>query len=105
MPTKYPDPIDPGDIALITPKVAAEVLHVFGYTGHRASGFKERLLATIQAADSGNAYRLALGFPDYVAAVRLMYEVKDAPVLLAGIAGITLTADEWGDMTRTVGAP
>ncbi len=50
--------------------VAAHVLFHFGRDGgYQAGGFTESLVTAIDRADPTNQARLALGFPEYVAAV------------------------------------
>lgn len=57
----------------IPTKAAAHVLHHFGHDGgHPAGDFTTRLLKAIAIADSNNLGRLALGFPEYIAAVNLI---------------------------------
>ena len=58
------------DTTLITPVVASQVLHEYGHPGgYEAGGFMRGLIALIARADPFNRRKLALGFPEYVAAV------------------------------------
>ncbi|MEU4511750.1 hypothetical protein AB0G05_19840 [Nonomuraea wenchangensis] len=62
----------------ITPKAADHVLwHARGFdaatlTGKEPGSFTKKLIDAIKAADPGNRHKLALGFPDYVAALNLL---------------------------------
>jgi hypothetical protein len=50
--------------------VAAHVLFHYGHDGgYQAGSFTTHLITTIDAADPGNTDRVAVGFPEYVAAV------------------------------------
>lgn len=54
----------------IPAETAAHVLFHYGRDGgYQAGSFTEQLITTIDMADPGNRDKLALGFPDYVAAV------------------------------------
>jgi hypothetical protein len=54
----------------IPPDVAAHVLFHYGREGgYQAGGFTESLVTAIDRSDPANRDRLALGFPEYVAAV------------------------------------
>ena len=54
----------------IPAETAAHVLFHYGRDGgYQAGTFTEQLITTIDMADPGNRDKLALGFPDYVAAV------------------------------------
>lgn len=54
---------------VIPPETANHVLFYFGYGGYQAGSFTQPLIQAIAAADNVNQDKLALGFPDYVAAV------------------------------------
>lgn len=54
----------------ISADTAAHVLWHYGHDGgYQAGSFTEQLLTAMGMADPTNLHRLALGFPDYVAAV------------------------------------
>lgn len=54
----------------IPAETAAHVLFHYGRDGgYQAGSFTEQLITTIDVADPTNRDKLALGFPDYVAAV------------------------------------
>jgi hypothetical protein len=54
----------------IPPDVAAHVLFHYGRDGgYQPGSFTEQLLVTMAMADQSNLGRLAVGFPEYVAAV------------------------------------
>ena len=54
----------------IPAETAAHVLFHYGRDGgYQAGSFTEQLIKTIDMADPGNRDKLAVGFPDYVAAV------------------------------------
>jgi hypothetical protein len=66
---------------------AAHVLFHYGLDGgYQAGSFTTFLLATIAAADPTNLDRLALGFPDYVAAVTAIQYDPDGTQRLQDIA-------------------
>lgn len=55
----------------ISSETANHVLAHFGRGGYEAGTFTQHLLSAISAADPANQARLALGFPELVAAVQL----------------------------------
>ena len=55
----------------ITPTAAAHVLWHYGEGGYKPGAFIASLIAAIAKADRPNRARLALGFPEYVAACEL----------------------------------
>lgn len=69
--------------AVITPVVANHVLAHFGAGGYEAGQFTRDLILLIARADIRNKYRLALGHPDYVAAVVLAQAPGGAEQLAA----------------------
>lgn len=74
-----------------TPTIPAEtanhVLFHFGYGGYQAGTFTQLLIPAIVAADVINQDKLALGFPDYVAAVHAYQYDRDGIANLQRIAG------------------
>lgn len=60
----------------VTPHHARVVLGVVGLElfASYPSGFTRKLVETILAADPANRAKLALGFPEYAAAVEAYYE-------------------------------
>lgn len=68
----------------IQPEEARNVLHYFGHPqGWEPGSFTRRLLTTIAHADHVNQARLALGFPELVAAMQIaQYEVGGIDRLL-----------------------
>lgn len=77
----------PTTAPVITPVVANHVLHHYGRGGYQAGSFTRQLITTIAAADLENRARLALGFPEYTAAVIGMEYDPDGAAWLARIAG------------------
>lgn len=73
-----------------TPTIPAEtanhVLFHFGYGGYQAGSFTQLLIPAIAAADPANQDKLALGFPDYVAAVHAYQYDPDGIANLQRIA-------------------
>lgn len=70
----------------VTPEVASHVLHHYGEGGYEAGSFTRQLIATVAAADPINMARLGLGFPEYVAAVRLANNFTEGIAILRAIA-------------------
>lgn len=73
-----------------TPTISAEtanhVLFHYGRGGYQAGSFTEHLIKTIDMADPDNRDRIALGFPDYVAAVVAIQYDRDGIAHLQRIA-------------------
>jgi hypothetical protein len=75
----------------IRPEVAAHVLFHFGCDGGApTSGFKTALMQAIAQADLPNRERLAMGWPDYVAAFNLAQTTSHGTAVLQKLA-----AQEW----------
>lgn len=55
----------------IPAETAQHVLFHFGAGGYQPGSFTQQLITTIAMADPGNQARMALGFPNEVAAVQL----------------------------------
>lgn len=53
----------------ISPKVANQVLAHFGSGGYPAGSWAHKLISLMASADRDNLAKLALGFPEYAAAV------------------------------------
>ncbi|MFI2349751.1 hypothetical protein ACH492_22390 [Streptomyces sp. NPDC019443] len=74
-----------------TPTIPAEtanhVLFHFGYGGYQAGSCIESLITTIDRADEDNRDKLALGFPEYVAAVVAIKYDPNGVANLQRIAG------------------
>jgi hypothetical protein len=67
--------------------VAAHVLFHYGHEGgYQAGSFTESLIVAIEMADPVNRDRLALGFPEYVAAIVAMSYDPNGVVYLQDIA-------------------
>ena len=73
----------------IPAETAAHVLFHYGRDGgYQAGSFTEQLITTIDMADPGNRDKLALGFPDYVAAVvAIQYDPAGVARLQQIVAG------------------
>ncbi|MCX4596170.1 hypothetical protein OG819_42915 [Streptomyces sp. NBC_01549] len=73
----------------IPPDIAAHVLFHYGREGgYQAGGFTESLVTAIDRADPPNRDRLALGFPEYVAAVvAIQYDPNGVERLQAIVRG------------------
>lgn len=56
-------------VPAIDANTAAHVLFHYGHGGYQAGGCIESLITTIDRADDTHRDKLALGFPEYVAAV------------------------------------
>lgn len=88
MPEPYQLPPDTPDLPAsseIPVEVAAHVLSHFGQGGWPPSGFKTTLMLAIAQADIVNRNRLALGFPEYVAAFNLAQLTDDGTATLQAI--------------------
>jgi len=72
--------------AFIDPETAHHVLWHFGHVGYDPGSFTAHLLEAIANADPGNQTRLSLGFPGYVAAVRLAQNSDTGIATLQAIA-------------------
>ncbi|MFE0650997.1 hypothetical protein ACFVZH_20650 [Streptomyces sp. NPDC059534] len=70
----------------ITPEVANHVLFHYGRGGCQAGSFTEQIIKSIDMADPANRDKLALGFPDYVAAVAAIQYDPDGVANLTAIA-------------------
>lgn len=71
----------------VTREVASHVLHHYGAGGYPPGHFTHLLVMAAASADPTNLQRLALGFPEYVAAVRLARDVDGGIDVLRSIAG------------------
>jgi hypothetical protein len=70
----------------ITPEVANHVLSHYGRGGYQAGSLIEQIIKAIDMADPANRDKLALGFPEYVAAVvAIQYDP-------AGVSNLTAIA-------------
>lgn len=79
----------------IPPDVAAHVLFHYGREGgYQAGSFTTALLSAMGTADPANLDRLALGFPEYVAAVTAMQYDPDGVARLQAIVRGETGADE-----------
>jgi hypothetical protein len=67
-------------------RIADHVLAHFGHGGYQAGSFTRNLILTIASADPGNQRKLALGFPEYVAAVQLAQLDDDGITRLQAIS-------------------
>lgn len=77
----------------ITTEAAKHVLGFFGQEGGQQPGtFHEYLIHTIESADPVNRDKLALGFPDYVAAAMAVAYDPDGIQHLQRIAGREVAA-------------
>jgi hypothetical protein len=80
------------DRTVITPEIAHQVLWHYGCADHEArigyppGDFIAKLLSAITRADPGNRARLALGFPGYVEACRLIESTGTGVARLRKIA-------------------
>ncbi|MEU8199540.1 hypothetical protein AB0C10_37725 [Microbispora amethystogenes] len=70
----------------ISDEVASHVLAHFGHGGYLAGSFTRALMHAIASADPSNQHKLALGFPEYVAAVRRAQNERDGIATLQKIA-------------------
>ncbi|MFF6829597.1 hypothetical protein [Streptomyces longwoodensis] len=73
--------------APITPDAAAHVLFQERLGGWPPSTFPTKLLDAWTSADTENAERLALAFPEYAAAIALVRSGPDGIAQLRAIAG------------------
>lgn len=73
----------------ITAETAANVLYYFGRGGYEAGGFTTKLMSAIGHADTDNLDRLALGFPELVAAMTLAMQSEGGLDRLEELAGAT----------------
>jgi hypothetical protein len=78
-------PFRPEDV--ISTEVANQVLFYFGEGGYPPGSFVQQLLRTITNGDRQNRARLALGFPDYVAAMDLAQYDPDGLDRLKSLTG------------------
>jgi len=79
----------------IPPDVAAHVLFHYGREGgYQAGSFTTDLLSAMGKADPTNLDRLALGFPEYVAAVTAIQYDPDGVANLQRIAAGDASAEE-----------
>jgi len=79
----------------IPPDVAAHVLFHYGREGgYQAGGFTESLVTAIDRSDPANRDRLALGFPEYVAAVAAVQYDPNGVARLQDIAKGDVSAEE-----------
>ncbi|MGP3914378.1 hypothetical protein [Nonomuraea sp. 10N515B] len=80
-------PTSPKEEVEIPLEVAAHVLFHFGRGGWPPSGFKATLMLAIAQADVVGRGRLALGFPEYVAAFNMAQLTDDGTAKLQAIVG------------------
>jgi hypothetical protein len=66
---------------------AAHTLWYFGAGGVEPGSFTHQLIAAISSADPANRWRLGLGVPGYVTAVRLAQDHEGGIAILRAVAG------------------
>lgn len=76
------------DTSTISKEVAANVLFYFSQGGYEAGSFQTKLMSAIAGADMTNRARLALGFPELVAAVTVAQHEPNGIARLQQIANV-----------------
>lgn len=69
----------------ITQETAANVLYFYGQGGYEGGSFTTKLMSAIGNADMHNLDRLAAGFPELVAAMRIAMHDSDGINILKRI--------------------